>query len=259
MPTEQTSSSAAAPLDGRVAIVTGASRGIGAAAARAFASAGARVVLAARDEPSLSRIRDEIVGADGAAVVVTTDVTDAASVQRLIERTLAAFGRLDVAFNNAGQGGRPTPLADIAVEDFEHTIAVDLRSVFLCLKFEIPVMQAGGGGAIVNMASSAGLSGAPGMGPYVAAKHGVVGLTEAAAIDYAAHNIRVNALAPGPIASHPEMSDELREQIGRAVPLGRMGTPEEVAAAAVWLCSDAASFITGTTLRVDGGKLSRAA
>jgi NAD(P)-dependent dehydrogenase (short-subunit alcohol dehydrogenase family) len=246
-------------LRGRVAIVTGASRGIGAAATRAFATAGARVVLAARDEASLSALCDEIGGRGGKALVAPTDVTDADAVERLVATTIERFGRLDLAFNNAGGGHRPSPLADVTVEDFERAIDANLRSVFLCLKFEIRAMLAGSGGAIVNMASSAGLSGAPGMGPYAAAKHGVIGLTETAAIDYAAHNIRVNALAPGPIATQPEMAEALRTQIGRVVPLGRMGTPDEVAAAAVWLCSDEASFITGTTLRVDGGKLSRAA
>jgi NAD(P)-dependent dehydrogenase (short-subunit alcohol dehydrogenase family) len=247
------------PLRGRVAIVTGASRGIGAATARAFAQAGARVVLAARDEAALAAVCDDIVGAGGQAVAVATDVTDRASVERLIARTIQAFGQLDIAFNNAGEGHRPIPLADVSIEAFERTLAVNLRGIFLCLTFEIQAMLLAGGGAIVNMASSAGLSGAPGMGPYVAAKHGVVGLTEVAALDYAARNIRVNALAPGPIATQPTMAPALREQIGRGVPLGRMGTPDEVAAAAVWLCTDGASFITGTTLRVDGGKLSRAA
>jgi len=259
MTTDQTPCPEASALLGRVAIVTGASRGIGAATARAFAAAGARVVLAARDEPSLAAVGAEIVRGGGEALVAVTDVTDPASVERLIARTLGTFGRLDVAFNNAGEGHRPTPLADIAVEDFERAVDANLLGIFLCLKSEIPAMLATGGGAIVNMASSAGLTGAPGMAAYVAAKHGVVGLTETAAIDYAARNIRVNALAPGPIASHPEMSDALRGQIGQDVPLGRMGTCKEVAAAALWLCSDAASFITGTTLRVDGGKLSRGA
>jgi NAD(P)-dependent dehydrogenase (short-subunit alcohol dehydrogenase family) len=247
------------PLHGRVAIVTGASRGIGAATARAFAAAGARVALAARDEAAIAGICAEILGAGGQAVAVATDVTLPASVEHLIERTLESFGRLDIAFNNAGQGHRPVPLAEVSIEDFDRTLDVNLRGIFLCLKFEIPAMLLAGGGAIVNMASSAGLSGAPGIGPYMAAKHGVVGLTASAALDYADRNIRVNALAPGPIATHSEMTEALKDQIGRGVPLGRMGTPEEVAAAAVWLCSEGASFITGTTLRVDGGKLSRAA
>ena len=259
MATDQTPRPEAPALLGRVAIVTGASRGIGAATARAFAAAGARVVLAARDEPALAAVGAEIVRGGGEAIVAVTDVTDPASVERLIARTLETFGRLDVAFNNAGEGHRPTPLADIAVEDFKRAVDTNLLGIFLCLRSEIPAMLAAGGGAIVNMASSAGLSGAPGMAAYVAAKHGVVGLTETAAIDYAGRSIRVNALAPGPIASHPEMPDALRAQIGQGVPLGRMGTADEVAAAAVWLCSDAASFITGTTLRVDGGKLSRGA
>jgi NAD(P)-dependent dehydrogenase (short-subunit alcohol dehydrogenase family) len=250
---------AARVLEGRVGIVTGASRGIGAAAARAFAAAGARVVLAARDASALDALRGELFDSGAEAMAVATDVTDRTSVERLVEAAAAWCGRLDFAFNNAGEGHRPMPLADLDVATFRRTIDINLLSIFLCLRAELPVMVTAGGGAIVNMASSAGLTGAPGMAAYAAAKHALVGLTEVAAIDYAGAGVRVNALAPGPIASHPDMNAAIRGQIGRLVPLGRMGRPEEVAAAAVWLCSDAASFITGTTLRIDGGKLSGAA
>jgi NAD(P)-dependent dehydrogenase (short-subunit alcohol dehydrogenase family) len=243
-------------LHQQVVIVTGASRGIGAASARAFAAAGARVVLAARSKDALEALAGEIHKAGGEAMPVATDVADGASVERLVAAAVETYGRLDAAFNNAGAGHAPRPLAEISLEDFDRTVAVIQRGVFLCMKYEIPAMLASGGGAIVNMASTAGLGGAPEMGSYVAAKHGVVGLTRTAAIDYAERGIRVNALAPGPIFTRPEME---AAQVGRWVPMQRMERPDEVAAAAVWLCSDEASYITGVTLPIDGGKVARSA
>jgi NAD(P)-dependent dehydrogenase (short-subunit alcohol dehydrogenase family) len=248
-------------LAGKVAIITGASRGIGAAAARAFAAAGAAVVLAARDESALTLVAEEITAGGGRALVVPTDVGDPGAVERLVGKTTEAFGRLDGAFNNAGAGHMPKPLADVAVDDFDSVVRTHLRGVFLCMKYEIPAMLASGGGAIVNMSSGAGLRGVRGIGAYVASKHGIIGLTKSAALDYATQGIRVNAVAPGPIASKrlTRLSDEQLSPVARAVPMQRVGRPEEVAAAAIWLCSDQASFITGATIPIDGGKLSTGA
>lgn len=244
-------------LQGKVAIITGASRSIGAASARAFAKAGAAVVLAARTAPAIETIAEEINKGGGRALAVPTDVTNPDSVRQLVEQTLATFGRLDVAFNNAGTGHVPTPLVDISVEDFEAGLRANLYGAWLGMKYEIPAMIAGGGGAIVNMTSTAGLQGAPGMGPYAAAKHAVVGLTKTAALDYGKHNIRVNAIAPGPIVNEQmsHLPEDRLKAIARFIPLGRLGRTEEVAQAAVWLCSDEASFITGAVLSVDGGRL----
>jgi len=245
-------------LDGKVIVITGASRGIGAAAAAVCAKAGASVVLAARDEQGLTALSKDIRADGGQALAVPTDVSDPDSVGRLFARTLDAYGRLDSAFNNAGDGHMPAPLADITVDDFDRAVRVNLRGIFLCLKYEIPAMLATGGGAIVNMSSTAGLSGVRGMAGYVAAKHGVIGLTKAAALDYAARNIRVNAVAPGPILTEriKGLSDVARDPIVRAVPLGRIGEAAEVASLVAWLCSDQAAFITGATIPIDGGRLS---
>jgi NAD(P)-dependent dehydrogenase (short-subunit alcohol dehydrogenase family) len=253
-----TPSPTAPDLTGKVAIITGASRGIGAAAARTFAAAGATVVLAARDGQALAAVAQDVSAAGGRALAVPTDVGDPTSVERLVTQTLDAFGRLDAAFNNAGGGHMPTALADVAVDDFDHAVRVNLRGVFLCMKYEIPAMLESGGGAIVNMSSTAGLRGVRGIAGYVAGKHGIIGLTKSAALDYAARNIRVNAVAPGPIRTDriSQLSEEAREPIVRAVPLGRIGRPEEVGALAAWLCSDQAAFITGATIPIDGGRLS---
>lgn len=244
-------------LEGKVGIVTGASHGIGAATAAAFARAGADVVVAARNEDALKSVAESISSSSGREVLaVVADVTDPSSARRLVERTRERFGRLDVAFNNAGEGHRPAPLAEVAVEDFDRAIAVNARGTFLCMKYEIPAMLAKGGGAIVNMSSTAGLEGVKGIAGYVAGKHAIIGLTRTAAMDYGRQNLRVNAVAPGPIFTERLADPGVRELASRAVPAGRVGDREEVAAAVVWLCSDLASFVTGAVLAVDGGRAS---
>lgn len=245
-------------LSGKVALVTGASRGIGEAVARAFARAGCPVALAARDEVALERLAEEIGAAGGRALAVPTDVADAEAVARMVEQVVAEFGRLEIACNDAVGGGHPpTPLADVPVEAFDSGILVSLRGVFLCLHAEIPAMLRSGGGAIVNMSSTAGLQGVGGLAAYVTAKHGLEGLTKVAALDYAAKGIRVNAIAPSAILTDnlARAGTQAQQAAASAMPVQRVGRADEVAAAVLWLCSDSASFVTGSTLLVDGGKL----
>jgi NAD(P)-dependent dehydrogenase (short-subunit alcohol dehydrogenase family) len=245
-------------LEGRAGIITGASRGIGAATARAFVAAGVAVALAARDGAALAALAEELSSDGGRAIAVPTDVADRASVERLVDQTVDTFGRLDLAFNNAAGGGQaPTPLAELPVDAYDSAVAITLRGVFLSMKYEIPPMLETGGGAIVNMSSTAGLEGVGGLAGYVSSKHGVIGLTKVAALDYAERGVRVNALAPGPILTDrlAEAGEEMQKRAGMAMPMRRIGQVQEIAAAVVWLCSDQASYITGVTLPIDGGKL----
>jgi NAD(P)-dependent dehydrogenase (short-subunit alcohol dehydrogenase family) len=245
-------------MTGKVALVTGASRGIGAAVARGYHQAGAHVALAARDTEALERLADELGASGRRALAIPTDVSDPAAVAHMIRTVLDEFGRLDVACNNAAGGGHPpTPLADVPIEAYDSGLAISLRGVFLCLREEIPPMISGGGGAIVNVSSTAGLQGVGGLTAYVTAKYGVEGLTRVAALDYGAERVRVNALAPGPILTDnlKRAGEEAQRAAAAAMPLQRVGRPKEVADAVVWLCSDAAGFITGSTVTIDGGKL----
>ena len=251
-------SSATLPLDGRVALITGGSRGIGAAVARAMAEAGAAVALAARSRDSLEQLADELNNDGHRALAIPADVSNVADAERMIAATVEGFGRLDIACNNAAGGGqRPTRFAELPVEAYDSAIAGTLRSVFVLMKVEIPAMLASGGGSIINMASTAGLEGIGGLAGYVSAKHGIVGLTRSAALDYADMGIRVNALAPGPILTDAMQNagPQMQAHAAQAIPMRRVGLPHEVAAAVVWLASDQSSFITGATIPVDGGKL----
>ncbi|MBW4541939.1 MAG: SDR family oxidoreductase [Myxacorys chilensis ATA2-1-KO14] len=245
---------------GKVAFVTGAASGIGREAALAFAHEGAKVVVADILEQSNQETVHLIENQGGQAIAVKCDVTRSEDVQAALDRTIEAFGRLDFAFNNAGIEPRnPAPTAEYEEEEWNRIIDINLRGVFLCMKHEIPLILKQGGGAIVNTSSGAGIIGIKGSPAYTAAKHGVIGLTKAAALDYAAQNIHINAVCPGYIDT-PMMgrftggTDEGRSQVIAEEPIGRMGKPEEIAAAVVWLCSDAAAFMVGHALVMDGGQ-----
>jgi NAD(P)-dependent dehydrogenase (short-subunit alcohol dehydrogenase family) len=250
-------------LEGRVSLITGASSGIGRATALVFAEEGARLALADVDEAGgreTVRLVDE-AGAE--AVFIRCDVVDSAQVSALVAECVERFGRLDCAFNNAGIGGESARIADYDEDAWDEVLAVNLTGVFLCLKSELRQMVAQGGGAIVNAASLVGVTGYGNLGAYNAAKHGVVGLTRTAALEYASSGIRVNAVCPGWIETpmvmesgpQPASIPAVYDALAGLMPLGRLGKPEEVAAAVAWLCSDAASFVTGHPLLVDGGAL----
>jgi NAD(P)-dependent dehydrogenase (short-subunit alcohol dehydrogenase family) len=248
------------PLESKVALVLGASRGIGAEIARAYAAAGAGVVLAARDEQALLRVADEIESAGGHAIAVRADVSSEDEVRAAVHVAVDEFGRLDVATNNAAGGAPPTPLADLTLADFEQSIQTNLIGGFLALKHEITAMLENDGpvrGAIVNISSTAGLEGVASLAGYSATKHGLIGLTKVAALDYAERGIRVNAVAPGPILTHhlERAGEKYQRMAAEAMPLRRVGLPSEVADAVVWLSSEQASFVTGTTVVIDGGKM----
>jgi len=244
------------PMRGRVALVAGASRGIGAATAEAFASAGAAVVLGARDAAAVEDVARSIRSSGGQALAAGLDVTAADSVRGLVELALSGFGRLDAAFNNASAGPLPAPLAEIDPGEFDLGIATNIRGTFLGMKFQIPAMLRGGGGAIVNMASIAGLNGTANLAAYVAGKAGIIGLTKVAALDYADQGVRVNVVAPGPILTYHLEAAGPQAQRGAAqsTPMRRVGSVADVASAVLWLCSDQSSFITGTVLPIDGGQ-----
>jgi NAD(P)-dependent dehydrogenase (short-subunit alcohol dehydrogenase family) len=245
------------PMQGKVALVAGASRGIGAVTAEAFAAAGAAVVLGSRDIATLQTVAAGIVARGGRAIAVQADVTDTDSMRGLVGRAMTSYGRLDMAFNNASGGPLPAPLADLDPEEFEVGIATNIRGTFLGMKFQIGAMLAGGGGAIVNMASVAGVNGMANLAAYVAGKAGIIGLTKVAALDYADRGIRVNVVAPGPILTHhlAAAGPRARQLAGQSTPMRRTGTPAEVARTVLWLCSDDSSFITGSVIPIDGGQL----
>jgi NAD(P)-dependent dehydrogenase (short-subunit alcohol dehydrogenase family) len=250
------------PLEGKVALVMGASRGIGAEIARAYAAAGAGVVLAARDEQALLTVTDQIEKSDppGHAIAVRADVSSEADVRAAVRVAVDEFGRLDVACNNAAGGAPPTPLAELQLADFEQSIQTNLIGGFLGLKYEIAAMLENDGptrGAVVNISSTAGLEGVANLAGYSATKHALVGLTKVAALDYAERGIRVNAVAPGPILTHhlERAGEKYQRMAAEAMPMRRIGLPPEVADAVVWLSSQQSSFVTGTTVVIDGGKM----
>ena len=249
-------------LAGRVALVTGAASGIGRAAARAFAREGARVVVSDVAAPGADETVRLITAKGGEACFVRADVAHEADVTALIDETVRRFGRLDCAFNNAGVPGEQARTADYGADTWARVLAVNLTGVWLCMRAEIPRMLAQGGGAIVNTASVAGLQGFPRHVAYTVSKHGVVGLTRTAALEYAREGLRINAVCPGYIRTGmtgPFLASQpgLEERVSQIEPIGRIGTPEEVAEAVVWLCSDAASFVTGHIMPVDGGLTAR--
>jgi hypothetical protein len=242
-------------LAGKGVVVTGAASGIGRATAGHLATLGARVVVSDIDEDGGKAAVEEIRSAGGTAEFVACDVSDEDSVDRLVTRSVAVLGGLDLAVNNAGIGHEPGDLHELPVADWDKVMSVDLRGTFLCMRAELKVMTGAGHGGIVNMASNAGVKNAPGMAAYTAAKHGVVGLTKNAALRYARRNIRVNAVCPGTIATPgiAAFPEEMQRQWGEMIPMGRIGTPEEVARSVAFLLSDESSFLTGVSLLVDGG------
>ena len=243
---------------GQVALVTGASSGMGLATAHAFAAQGASVALADINEDALRAANDELTSAGQQALAVVCDISDEDQVAALVDRTVATYGRLDMAFNNAGIQVPPSDAADEPAGIFERVNAINLRGVWACMKHELRQMREQGSGAIVNCSSLGGLVGLPGRASYHASKHGVLGLTKSAALEYAPRGIRINAVCPGTIAT-PMVADmeakgelDMAEAI-RNQPIGRLGTADEIAAAVLWLCSPGASFVVGVALPVDGG------
>jgi NAD(P)-dependent dehydrogenase (short-subunit alcohol dehydrogenase family) len=249
-------------FDGKVALVTGAASGIGRASALMFSQRGARVVVADVQEPESAETVRLIESAGGQATFIRTDVARAADVEALVKRTIEVYGRIDCAHNNAGIEGPLVLTADFPEDAWDRVLGINLKGVWLCMKYQIPHMLAQGGGAIVNTSSILGLVGSPMNPAYTAAKHGVLGVTKAAAIDYAHSGIRVNAVCPGitltPMIERVIGRDpKVVEAVAAATPMRRGCQPEEIAAAAVWLCSSSASYVTGVGLTVDGGTLTQ--
>jgi NAD(P)-dependent dehydrogenase (short-subunit alcohol dehydrogenase family) len=243
----------------KVAFVTGAGSGIGRATATAFAAEGAHVVVADIDSAGNEETAQLAAGYGGRVLAIKCDVTSSSDIQAAVEQTVREFGRLDIAFNNAGIEQPPAPLVDITEEEWSRLLDIDLRSAFLCMKYEIPAMLENGGGSIVNTSSGAGVIGIRGQAAYVAAKHGLIGLTKSAALDYAAQGVRVNAICPG-IIETPMMNrfsggtPEGRARVIDQEPIGRMGSPMEIASAVLWLSSDLGGFATGHAMVIDGGQ-----
>ena len=245
-------------FDGKVALVTGGGTGIGRATALAFAQAGANLVIAGPDDGTGHDVVNEVKAAGGEGLFVHADVTKADDAKAMVDAAVERFGGLDCAFNNAGKEASTTALADVTEDEWDSVTGVNIKGVFLSMKYEIPAMLARGGGAIVNASSVLGMVGSSNGAVYAATKHAVAGLTRCAALDYASAGVRVNATAPGMIDT--PMIDRTavnmgvpKEAFGEAHPIGRIGVPDEVAEAVLWLCSERSSFVTGTVLALDGG------
>jgi NAD(P)-dependent dehydrogenase (short-subunit alcohol dehydrogenase family) len=243
---------------GKVALVTGASSGMGLATARAFAEAGASVVLADVREDLAKIEARKLTDAGYKVIAVPCDVSDDAQVAAMVDRTVAEFGKLDAAFNNAGVMARLAPTAESTRDEWDRVIGINLRGVWSCMKYELRQMERQGSGAIVNNASVGALTGNPGIGSYIASKHGVVGLTRTASLEYIKSGIRVNAVNPGLIDTQVARdvvsgNEQAYAEIAKNVPIARAGRPEEIAAAVLWLCSPGASYVVGHALTVDGG------
>lgn len=248
-------------MQGKVALVTGGGSGIGRSCVEAFARNGAAVIVSDVDEGGGAESVRLVESAGGRATFVRADVSQPADCEAMIGKAIEHFGRLDYACNNAGIGGEQNMIADYSVDGWQKVIAINLSGVFYCMKYEIPAMLRNGGGAIVNMASILGAVGFANSAAYVAAKHGVLGLTQNASLEYSAQNVRVNTVGPGfirtPLIAELENDRQAYEMLVSLHPIGRLGQPEEVAELVVWLCSDRASFVTGAYIPVDGGYLAR--
>ena len=245
-------------FEGKVALVTGAASGMGFAAAKSFAESGAAVVLADVNKEKVDKAAKDLTEKGYKAIAVICDVSDETQVKAMVDKAVETFGRLDAAYNNAGVNSPMTDTADLDPEEYDRIMNIDLRSVWLCMKYELKQMRTQGSGAIVNWSSLGGLVGNPGRAAYHAAKHGILGMTKSAAIEYAPKGIRINAVCPGiietPMVEMMVETGDLSKEAGAALaPIGRLGSAEEVADVVLWLCSSASTFVIGQSISVDGG------